>query len=141
MSAIVQTVTRLTVGLILLYGIYLVLHGHLTPGGGFPGGVVIALSFVHIVLAFGKRKAFETLAENRTAALESIGAALFLLIALWGFAGGDFFANALPAGAPHSLLSGGTIPLSNLAICLKVGGGLYAVFLALVLLNPEGKQP
>ena len=39
MSVIVKTVTRLTVGLIFLYGIYIVLHGHLTPGGGFAGGV------------------------------------------------------------------------------------------------------
>ncbi|MBU3958757.1 MAG: hypothetical protein KKE91_02725, partial [Candidatus Omnitrophica bacterium] len=54
MTLIVKTITRLTVGLILLYGIYIVLHGHLTPGGGFAGGVIIALSFVHLMLAFGK---------------------------------------------------------------------------------------
>ncbi|MDI6606195.1 MAG: MnhB domain-containing protein, partial [Candidatus Omnitrophota bacterium] len=53
MSLIVKTITRLTVGLILLFGIYIVLHGHLSPGGGFAGGVIIALSFVHLMLAFG----------------------------------------------------------------------------------------
>jgi len=40
MSLIVKTITRLTVGLILLYGIYIVLHGHVSPGGGFAGGVI-----------------------------------------------------------------------------------------------------
>ena len=48
MSLIVKTITRLTVGLILLFGIYIVLHGHLSPGGGFAGGVIIALSFTAI---------------------------------------------------------------------------------------------
>ena len=45
MSLIVKTITRLTVGLILLYGIYIVSHGHVSPGGGFAGGGIIALSF------------------------------------------------------------------------------------------------
>ena len=39
MSLIVKTITRLTVGLIILYGIYIVLHGHVSPGGGFAGGI------------------------------------------------------------------------------------------------------
>ncbi len=140
MSLIVKTITRLSVGLILLYGIYIVLHGHLSPGGGFAGGVIIALSFVHLVLAFGKRQAFGTLSESGTASLESLGAVLFLAIALAGFSGGYFFANVLPHGEPHALLSAGTIPLSNIAICLKVAGGLFAIFIALVLLNPESEQ-
>jgi len=52
MSVIVKTITRLTVGLILLYGIYILSHGHLSPGGGFAGGVIVALSFVHLMLAY-----------------------------------------------------------------------------------------
>jgi multicomponent Na+:H+ antiporter subunit B len=140
MSLIVKTITRLSVGLILLYGIYIVLHGHLSPGGGFAGGVIIALSFVHLVLAFGKGQAFQKLSESRTAALESLGAVLFLAIALAGFSGGYFFVNVLPKGDAHNLISAGTIPLSNIAICLKVAGGLFAIFIALVLLNPESEQ-
>ena len=54
MSVIVRMVTRLTAWVIFLYGIHIVLNGHLTPGGGFAGGVIIALAFVHSVLAFGK---------------------------------------------------------------------------------------
>lgn len=140
MSLIVKTITRLTVGLILLYGIYIVLHGHLTPGGGFPGGVIIALSFIHLLLAFGRRQAFHAIAETRAALMESVGAVAFLAIAFLGFGAGHFFANVLPQGEPHSVVSAGTIPLSNMAICLKVGGGLYAVFLALVILNPESER-
>ncbi|MFO7976191.1 MAG: MnhB domain-containing protein [Candidatus Hydrogenedentota bacterium] len=140
MSLIVKTVTRLTVGLILLYGIYIVLYGHLTHGGGFPGGVIIALSFVHLLLAFGRKQAFQAVADSKAVTIQSIGAVVFIAIALLGFAGGHFLGNVLPKGEPHSLLSAGTMPLNNIAICLKVLGGLYAIFLALIILNPESEQ-
>lgn len=142
MSLIVKTITRLTVGLILLYGIYIVLHGHLSPGGGFAGGVIIALSFVHLVLAFGREVAEKRITESVAAFFESLGAILFLSIALLGLAGGYFFLNFIGKGQPFKLLSAGIILPCNIAICFKVGAGLFAVFMALVLLNrakPEEK--
>lgn len=135
MSLIVKTVTRLTVGLILLYGIYIVLHGHVSPGGGFAGGVIVALSFIHMFLAFGKEEALKRMSESAQAALECFGALLFLAVGVLGLAGGYFFLNVLPKGQPFTLLSAGIIPVCNVAICLKVAGGLSAIFLALVLLE------
>ncbi|MFN7171149.1 MAG: MnhB domain-containing protein, partial [Candidatus Omnitrophota bacterium] len=81
MTLIVKTITRLTVGLILLYGIYIVLHGHISPGGGFAGGVIIALSFVHLMLAFGKDFALKKLNDVKASFWESLGAIMFLSIA------------------------------------------------------------
>jgi multicomponent Na+:H+ antiporter subunit B len=133
MSLIVKTITRLTVGLILLFGIYIVLHGHLSPGGGFAGGVIIALSFVHLMLAFGREVALTKINKNLAAILESAGGLLFLSIALIGFLAGSFFLNFLAKGTPFKLFSAGTIVLSNIAISLKVGVGLLAIFLALVI--------
>lgn len=140
MSLIVKTITRLTVGLILLFGIYIVLHGHLSPGGGFAGGVIIALSFVHLMLAFGKDVAIKKLPKNVALSLESIGALMFLSIAILGFFGGAFFLNLLNKGTPFKLFSAGTIVLSNIAISLKVGVGLFAIFLALVVLYKSAKE-
>jgi len=140
MSLIVKTVTRLTVGLIVLFGIYIVLHGHLSPGGGFAGGVIIALSFVHLMLAFGKEVAVSKVSKNLASNLESLGALMFLAIAVSGFLGGSFFLNILSKGAPFRLFSAGTIPLSNVAISLKVGVGLLAIFLALVILERSKKE-
>ncbi|MFH1128389.1 MAG: MnhB domain-containing protein [Candidatus Omnitrophota bacterium] len=140
MSLIVKTVTRLSVGLILLYGIYIVLHGHLSPGGGFAGGVIIALSFVHLMLAFGKDIAVSKISKNLASNLESLGALMFLSIALLGFLGGSFFLNVINKGSPFKLFSAGTIPLSNVAISLKVGVGLFAIFLALVMLEGVKKE-
>ena len=142
MSLIVKTITRLTVGLILLYGIYIVLHGHVSPGGGFAGGVIIALSFIHLMLAYGKEAAFKKLSQQAASYLESLGAILFLSIALLGFVGGYFFLNFISKGEAFSLFSAGIIPLCNIAIGLKVGAGLFAIFVVLVLLKlePEKKR-
>jgi len=135
MTLIVKTITRLTVGLILLYGIYIVTHGHLSPGGGFAGGVIIALSFIHLMLAFGKDLALRKLSGSVASLFESFGAIMFLTIALLGFMGGYFFLNFFSKGKPFNLFSAGIIPLCNIAICLKVGAGLFAVFVALILLE------
>ncbi len=140
MTLIVKTITRLTVGLILLYGIYIVLHGHLSPGGGFPGGVIIALSFIHLMLAFGKDTALQRLNQVRASFFESLGAIMFLSIAILGFTGGYFFWNFLIKGEPFNLFSAGTIPLYNIAICFKVGAGLFLIFVALVVLNNQEEK-
>ena len=135
MSLIVKTITRLTIGVILLYGIYIVLHGHVSPGGGFAGGVIIALSFIHLMLAYGKEEAFKRLSRSTASFFESVGALMFLGIALAGFAGGYFFLNFLNKGEPFKLFSAGIIPLCNIAISFKVGAGIFAIFVALILLK------
>jgi multisubunit Na+/H+ antiporter MnhB subunit len=135
MSLIVKTITRLTVGLIFLYGIFIVTHGHLSPGGGFAGGVIISLSFIHLMLAYGKEAAFKKMSKGASSIWESTGAIIFLVIALLGFAGGYFFLNFLPKGHPFKLFSAGIIPLCNIAISFKVGAGIFAIVAALVLLK------
>ncbi len=136
MTLIVKTITRLTVGLILLYGIYILLHGHVSPGGGFAGGVIIALSFIHIMLAFGGETALRKFPKTAASFLESLGAILFIGIAILGFTGGYFFFNFFAGkGEPFKLFSAGIIPLCNIAIGMKVGAGLFAIFVILVLLK------
>lgn len=140
MTLIVKTITRLTVGLILLFGIYIVLHGHISPGGGFAGGLIIALSFIHLMLAFGREAALKRLSEAKAAILESIGALLFLVIAVLGFTGGYFFLNFINKGKPFNLFSAGIIPLCNIAIAIKVGVGLFSIFIVLVILQKDRKE-
>jgi len=142
MSLIVKTITRFTVGIIFLYGVYIVTHGHLTPGGGFAGGVIIALSFIHLMLAFGREAALKKLSRAAASIFESTGALMFLGIALLGFTGGYFFLNFLGKGQHFKLFSAGIIPLCNIAISFKVGAGIFAIFVALILLEleVEGKE-
>jgi len=140
MSILVKRITRITVSLIFLYGIYIASHGHLSPGGGFTGGVIFALSLIHIVLAFGWEKTGRILSRAAASMLESAGALAFLVIAVLGFIAGAFFLNFLPGGEPFRLFSGGTMILSNMAIFLKVGMGLFAVFVVLAFLHLDYKD-
>lgn len=139
MTLIVKTVSRLTVGLIMLFGIYIVVHGHVAPGGGFAGGVIIALAFILLMLAFGKEKALEKIPKAVASFLEGFGALMFLGLALLGFGGGYFFANVFGRGEAFRLFSAGEIPLYNIIISIKVCTGLFAIFLVLVLLKFESK--
>ena len=135
MTLIVKVITRLTVGLIFLFGVYIVLHGHISPGGGFAGGVIIALSFIHLILAYGGDFAFRKLDLAKASILESLGAIIFIVIAIIGVLFGYFFLNFLGKGEVFSIASAGMIPLCNIAIALKVGAGLFIIFVALTLLK------
>jgi multicomponent Na+:H+ antiporter subunit B len=108
----------------VLFGIYVVTHGHLSPGGGFQGGVVLATAVLLVFLS-GE---YVTLRRVRPEVLidtaEAVGAAGYVLIGLAGMlAGGAFLDNVLPLGEPGALLSAGTIPLLNLTVGLEVASG------------------
>ncbi len=136
MTFIVKTITNLIVGFMLVFGAYVVLYGHITPGGGFPGGVMIALTYILITLAYG-RKVVESIVSGVTGSImDDIGAIAIIILGFIGlYIGGTFLFNFLPKGTPFNLFSGGYIILYNLAIMLKVGMSLYIVFLALAILQ------
>jgi len=136
MTIIVKTISSWVKMLIFLFGIYIILFGHLTPGGGFAGGVILASSYVLLMLAFGREFAEENLSLPAASKFDCIGAFLFALIAILGFVyGGAFFVNFLYQqylpGEPLHLISAGTMPLSNIAIGLKVGASLFLIILSL----------
>lgn len=136
MTIVVKTVSSWVKVLIVLFGIYIILFGHLTPGGGFAGGVILASSYVLIMLAFGKEFVQKDLPMALDSKLDCIGALLFAIIALLGLTfGGVFFFNFLyqkySYGKAFDLISAGTIPLSNIAIGLKVGASLFLVIFLL----------
>ena len=115
MTLIVKTVTRITIGFILLYGIYISLNGDIAPGGGFAGGVIIALSLVHVMLAFGKEVALKRLHSYAMRFSISIASLAFLYVVTIRW---------------HGSYSHIVIPLAEMVI---IGAGLFAIFVALVL--------
>ena len=160
MSMIVKTVTRWLKGPILLFGIYIVLYGHITPGGGFGGGVIIACAFILITLALGEKNGLDVFSKGLASRLDSGGLLIFLFVG-WlgtylaaGWASGTFFGNfiATPEQSYFTLLSGGTMPVLNIALGLKVASALFLVFTVLTALriaqpgvdleeNPEEEGP
>ncbi|MCS7151437.1 MAG: hypothetical protein NZ928_03515 [Endomicrobia bacterium] len=140
MTLIVKTVTRWTVLLIMLYGWYITFFGHLSPGGGFAGGVIVALSFIHIILAYGKDFVAEKISEHLAGILETTGGLMFLTLAILGLAAGIFFKDFLGQGKVFSLFSGGIILPANIAIMIKVGFGMLSAFLCLILFSYQDKK-
>jgi len=140
MSLIVRTVTRWVLSFIFVYGVYTVVYGHLTPGGGFPGGVILASGFVLLVLAWGSRQAFAVFGYGSARRLDSVGALVFLGLAVLGLVvpGALFFANVIQKSAPGeplALWSGGIVPFCNLAMGLKVAASLFLVAVVLSALR------
>ena len=117
------------VGPLIVLGIYVIVHGHLTPGGGFQGGIVIASAFV-LVYATGRYLILKRVRPMPFVEItEASGAAGFSLIGLGGIiAGSTFLFNFLPLGEPGTLLSAGMIPLLNISVGLEVAGAVVLLF-------------
>lgn len=139
MTIIVKNVTSLLAGLVFLYGCYIILHGHLTPGGGFAGGTIIAGSFILLVIANGIQYFRLKKEKEESSMAEGLGIMLFLLFAMAGMflATKVFFGNFLPKGVPGELVSAGVIPLYNIFIGIEVAAGLLSIFLAFVIYKTE----
>ncbi len=121
---ILGTSAKLLFPLMLVTGIYIFTHGHLTPGGGFPGGSMIASSFLLLYLA---DDGFRANVKGFKIA-EGIAGTLYVLLGIAGLlAGGYFLVNFLPTGVVGELLSGGIIPVIYVIIGLKVGSEITGI--------------
>lgn len=139
MSIIVKKVAQFMSGLIFLYGIYIVLHGHLTPGGGFAGGVIMAGAFILLILAYGSSALKLRKEAAGSSMVESAAILMVVILALMalGIGGKVVLGNFLPKGEAGELLSAGVIPLYNLFIGIEVAGAVLTIFLALVIFKEE----
>ncbi len=116
--------SRALFAIILMTGVSIILHGHLTPGGGFPGGAMIASSVLLLYLADdtfrSKVKGFKI--------LEGVAGSLYVVIGLLGLLLASYFlANFLPTGTVGDLLSAGILPVVYILIGLKVGSEISGI--------------
>ena len=139
MTLIVKKTTQLISGMVFLYGIYVIIHGHLTPGGGFAGGVIMAGSFILLILANGSDFFHLTKEETGSTITENSAVFIAVLIALAGMVLGTrvFFLNWLPHGKVGELVSAGVIPLYNIFVGMEVAASILTIFLALVIFKEE----
>lgn len=128
-SELLVTGSLLLFPLLLLFGVYIFVHGHLTPGGGFQGGVVIASAVLLLLLADPERK----ISHGVLAWIESLSGLFFAGIGVAGLilAGGFLDNRVLPLGVPGELFSAGAIPLIYSLVGLKVGSELAGILDAL----------
>lgn len=138
MSEIVKAITSLVAASIMVFGINITFYGHLTPGGGFAGGLILAFLFILYYLAYGGDEELAKLPFKVNHILDSAGAIGFLFIGTLGIHfGGRFLYNFMKGGKAFHLLSGGIIPLENIAICIKVGASIFLVFTVLAVFRRE----
>ncbi len=142
LTPIVKKVAQLMSGIIFMYGIYIVTHGHLTPGGAFAGGIILAGSFILLILAFGSEVIKLRKEETGSSFTESLAILITILLASAGFFAGSmfFFNNFLPKGTVGELVSAGTIPLYNIFIGVEVAAAIVTIFLALVIFKEEEEK-
>jgi multisubunit Na+/H+ antiporter MnhB subunit len=148
MSAIVKTVACLLVVPITVFGLYVILHGHLTPGGGFPGGAVMATMIALLLVAFGKEGSKRMKRKDLLSSAESLGLLAFAAMAFIGISvtffsnflanTGGMFGMFMPFGPNQGyLLSGGVIPIMNIAVGLEVFAALSAI--VIIMFNHRGE--
>ena len=144
MSRIVRTVSNITVPFIILFGFVIILHGHLTPGGGFQGGAVVASAIALVIVAHGSERAHQLFNKGRFSTGESLGLFFFTMVAFAGIAGGAFFMNTIMGEGGlfgettkwgvnmGNLNTGGTIPLLNIAVGVEVICAFGIILLSLL---------
>ncbi len=144
-SKIIKTISAIMFPFVTIYGLYVITHGHLTPGGGFQGGAIVASGCALLVVAFGSEAIAKKVKESDLSILESVGALGFISLAFIGIAttffynvlagrSGSLFGKIPPFGSnPGYLNSGGLLPLMNFAVGTKVIAGLFAIVLILAI--------
>ena len=124
-SEILATASRFLSPILLLFGVYIFVHGHLTPGGGFQGGVVIAAATVLGLFGDPEKK----LRHGLMTFLESISGAAYIAIGILGIVlvAGFLDPRFLPVGSLGALLSAGAIPIIYSVVGIKVGTELAGI--------------
>ncbi|WP_100407608.1 hydrogen gas-evolving membrane-bound hydrogenase subunit E [Bacillus solitudinis] len=135
-TMIVNQTIKLIIPYLAVLGAYLILFGHLSPGGGFVGGVVLAILPILLTITYGVEFSEYKFKPTRKKLVEDIGAIGFILLGLLGvLTGSNFLANGQANFGPGNtgeLISAGLIPYLNLMVGLKVGAGLAIIFNSLI---------
>lgn len=124
----------------VVFGIYIILFGTVSPGGGFQGGVMVASAAILLYLAYGYKTATDAINTEVLRVGEALGATLYVIFGLCGlFVGANFCRNIFfDNGAVGDLISAGTITFMGYSVGFKVLTGVgFLLLLMLSLLAPD----
>jgi multicomponent Na+:H+ antiporter subunit B len=140
-SVIVRTMVRLLLPWIQIFALYVVFHGHYSPGGGFQGGVMLAAGYILVGLALGRAEMDRCAPEPVVLLGAAGGALLFLLTGVAALVAGgallDYGALPLPGLAGPKLRAFGVL-LIEIGITAAVAGTLLVIFARLAKAGQEG---
>lgn len=156
MSKIVKTISDITFPFIMIFGLYVIAHGHLTPGGGFQGGAVVASGCAMILIAYGSIWTVKKVKEKHLSILESLGAIAFIGLGFLGLIFGSvFFLNFMANNTNFfgifgsqvfyqntiaNINTAGVLPLMNFAVGLKVIAGLFVIVLVMAYATNKKRE-
>lgn len=128
-DVILQTTARVLVPPIIIFGIYVILGGHLGPGGGFSGGAIIGAGLILYLNAFGFEKT-ERFFTGKTYKILSVSAlGCYCLAKSYSFyTGANHIESVIPLGTPGAILSSGLILILNICVGIVVAGTMYTFY-------------
>ena len=133
---VLQTVSRMIIPFAIVYGSYVTIYGHITPGGGFPGGTLLAAAVILYTLSWGRGRASSETAHRVSERMESGALLLYIAVGVVGvIRGGAFLTNlatGIPAGEFGAVISAGFIPVIGVAIGVKVANTVIRLFHAMI---------
>jgi multicomponent Na+:H+ antiporter subunit B len=140
-SDAIRVTSLALVPLTVLFGLYVITHGQITPGGGFQGGVILASAPILLYLCTEYRQLRRILPLRPIAISEAIGAATYILIGSLALAlGGVFLQNMVPLGKSGTVTGGGMVPLIDIGVGCEVSAGLAIALLVYLEELIEAKE-
>lgn len=128
-DAILQGTAFVLCPIIFIFGIYVVLNGHLSPGGGFSGGAIIGAGLILYVSAFGFKKTQQFFNEHIYKIAKITALCMYGIIGSYFYiTGANGIENHIPLGTPGSILSSGIILPINICVGLEVACTMYAFY-------------
>ncbi len=128
-DVILQTAAKILVPPIFIFGIYVILAGHLGPGGGFSGGAVIGAGLILYLNAFGFAKTERFFTARTYRRMSFCALACYSLAKSYSFyTGANHIESIIPLGTPGAILSSGLILILNICVGVVVAGTMYTFY-------------
>ena len=131
-DSILKKSAILIVPLILMFGLYVILNGHISPGGGFSGGAILGAGLILFLSAFGFQTAEKVLNAKTVKIITFVALLVYCLAKSYSFfTGANHLESGIPLGTPGAILSSGLILVLNICVGMVVACTMYS-FYALV---------
>ena len=129
---IVKNMAKILIPIILVFGAYILVNGHISPGGGFSGGAILGAGFIFYAMVYGEDHALKVLSEKRIKIVTICALSFYCLAKSYSFFTGNEFNgihSVISAGTPGNILSGGLIMPLNIAVGLVVCCTMYSFYM------------
>ncbi len=126
---ILVSAAKISVPVILLYGVYVVLNGHLSPGGGFSGGAILGAGLILFSEAFGDEVAGKFVTEKRFKIICSCALLFYCFSKAYSFyVGANHLPSIISTGTPGNIISAGLILPLDIAVGMVVCLNMYGIY-------------